>query len=138
MEEAAAAGMAAGIGVGVLIFELALLAFIVITGWKVFEKAGQPGWAMLIPFYNYYIWAKIAGKPGYWVILYLIPLVNIVFAIMTHHGISKAFGKDTGFTVGLVLLGIVFYPILAFGDAQYIGPDGQAAAGDPEVLDQGV
>lgn len=103
---------------------LAIVVLLIASQWKVFEKAGQPGWACLIPIYNAYILLKIAGKPGWWLLLYLIPIVNIVIAIWTINMISKSFGKDEGFTVGLTLLGIVFWPILAFSDARYIGPYG--------------
>jgi hypothetical protein len=108
--------------------ELAFLVFLVITFWKIFEKAGQPGWACLVPFYNAYIFLKISGKPGWWLILFCIPLVNMIFLIWATNMLSKSFGKDEGFTVGLLLLGIVFYPILAFGDAKYIGPFGDPVA----------
>src|SRR5687767_8317158 len=97
---------------------LAIAVFLIASQWKVFEKAGQPGWACLIPIYNIYILLKIAGKPGWWLVMYLIPVVNLIFAIWTINMISKSFGKDEGFTVGLTLLGIVFWPILGFGDAR--------------------
>jgi len=90
--------------------------------WKVFAKAGQPGWACLIPIYNIYVMIQIAKKPVWWLaIILLVPLVNIIFLIMLLHEISKAFGKDVGFTVGLLFLGIVFWPVLAFGNAEYQG-----------------
>jgi hypothetical protein len=89
--------------------------------WKVFEKAGQPGWASIIPIYNCYILLKIASKPGWWLILMFIPLVNLVIAFITYLGIAENFGKSTGFAVGLFFLPFIFFPILAFGDAQYSG-----------------
>ena len=92
--------------------------------WKVFEKAGQPGWAAIIPIYNLYIMTKIAGKPGWWVIMFLIPFVNLIFAIWLYNMVSKSFGKDEGFTAGLVILGFIFWPILGFGGARYLGPFG--------------
>lgn len=105
------------------------IAIIVIAGqWKAFEKAGQPGWACIIPIYNMYILLKIGGKPTWWLLLFLIPIVNIVIAIWTMNMISKSFGKDEGFTVGLVLLGLIFWPILGFGDAVYRGPFGDPVA----------
>ena len=110
------------------LFELALIVLIIAGFWKVFEKAGQPGWAAIIPIYNLYIMCKIGGKSGWWVLLMCIPAVNLIFAIWLTNMISKSFGKDEGFTVGLVLLGFVFYPILGFGDARYLGP-----YGDPEA-----
>ena len=110
----------------VLICVFALLQ--IIAQWKVFTKAGQPGWACIIPIYNIYIMTKIAGKPGIWVLWMIIPLVNIVFVIWLYNMISKSFGHDEGFTVGLILLGIIFWPILGFGPSKYQGPYGNPAA----------
>lgn len=102
-----------------MIFGLLFLVLIIYSLWKVFEKAGQPGWAAIIPFYNLYIMLKIAKKPGWWLILMFIPLVNLVIFILTYIAFAKAFGKGTGFALGLVFLGFIFFPLLAFGDAQY-------------------
>ena len=110
------------------LFLLLLFVVIIVANWKIYEKAGQPGWASIIPIYNMYILLKIVGKPTWWLILMIIPVVNIVFIIWAINMLSKSFGKDEGFTVGLLLLGFVFYPILGFGDAQYKGP-----YGDPEA-----
>ena len=96
---------------------LAIIVLIIASIWKVFTKAGHPGWAALIPIYNLYILLQIAGRPGWWLLLYLIPFVNVVVAIMVAVGVAKAFGKDAGFGVGLALLGFIFYPILGFGSA---------------------
>jgi len=112
----------------VIIFCLAIAVFIIAAMWKVFVKAGQPGWAAIIPIYNLYILTKIAGKPGWWVLLFFIPLVNYVFIVWLYNMVSKSFGKDEGFTVGLVLLGIIFWPILGFGGAKYQGPFGDPVA----------
>ncbi|MEA2042760.1 MAG: DUF5684 domain-containing protein, partial [Bacteroidota bacterium] len=95
--------------------------------WKIFEKAGKPGWASIIPIYNLIVLLEIVGKPVWWFILYLIPIVNIIFLIWTINLLSKSFGKDEGFTIGLILLGVVFYPILGFGDAEYKGPAAKEA-----------
>lgn len=100
----------------------------IIAQWKVFVKAGQPGWACIIPIYNIYIMTKIAGKPGIWVLLMIIPIVNIVLAIWLMNMISKSFGHDEGFTVGLILLSFIFWPILGFGDSKYLGPYGNPEA----------
>lgn len=106
-----------------------LIGIVQIAGmWKVFTKAGQPGWAAIIPIYNIYIMTKIGGKPGWWTLLCLIPGINIIFSIWIHNMISKSFGKSEAFTVGLVLLGFIFWPILGFGDARYLGPYGDQAA----------
>jgi hypothetical protein len=101
-----------------------IILLIIIAWWKIFEKAGQAGWKAIIPIYNAYVLLKIVGKPGWWLILFFIPLVNLVFIIWTYNMLSKSFGKDEAFTVGLVLLGFVFFPILGFGSAKYLGPYG--------------
>jgi hypothetical protein len=110
------------------VFVFAIVIFFIITYWKIFEKAGRPGWEVLIPVYNYFIMMKIIGKPWWWLLLMCIPIVNFVFIVMAVNMLSKSFGKDEGYTVGLLLLGVVFYPLLAFGDARYIGPYGDPAA----------
>jgi len=119
-----------------MLFWLAIAVIIVIGGWKVFEKAGQPGWAILIPFFNAYILLKIAGRPGWWLVLYFIPLVNVVIAIVVAVDIAKAFGQSAlfGFLL-LFLLGGVGFLILGFGNYRYLGPPNApptvAASGQP-------
>jgi hypothetical protein len=103
----------------VALIQLAVIVLIVVALWKVFLKAGQPGWAAIVPFYNWYILLKVAGKPGWWLILLFIPLVNIVIIFLACLGVAENFGKGTGFAVGLFFLGFIFFPILAFSDAQY-------------------
>ena len=104
------------------IFWCAVILLEIAAMWKVFQKAGQPGWAAIIPIYNTIVLIQIAGKPVWWILLYLIPVVNIVIAIIVMHNISKNFGKGVGFTLGLIFLSPIFFPILAWGDAQYLGP----------------
>ncbi|HEX2608485.1 MAG TPA: DUF5684 domain-containing protein [Flavisolibacter sp.] len=112
-----------------ILLVLILIAAVMLASlWKIFQKAGKPGWAALIPFYNYYMLLKIAGKPGTWMWLLFIPIVNYVYLIWTYNMISKSFGKSEGFTVGLVLVGIVFWLVLAFGDSVYLGPYGNREA----------
>ncbi len=96
------------------------LAVVVVAGyWKVFTKAGQPGWAAIVPFYNAYVMLQIANKPSWWSILFFIPIVNVVAAILVSIGIAEKFGKSSGFGVGMALLSFIFVPILGFGDARY-------------------
>jgi hypothetical protein len=97
----------------------AAIVFFLATMWRVFEKAGKPGWASLIPIYNGLVMLDMAGKPRWWFFLYLIPLVNIVVAFKVVIEIAHRFGKSTAFGIGLALLGFIFFPILAFGDAAY-------------------
>ncbi|MCC6970734.1 MAG: hypothetical protein IT434_10985 [Phycisphaerales bacterium] len=110
---------------GELIFAVIYLAIaiLVIAGfWKTFAKAGEPGWAAIIPIFNTYILLKIAGRPWWWLVLYFIPIVSLVVWIVVAIDIAKAFGKGTGFGVGLALLPFIFFPVLGFSDAQYQGP----------------
>src|SRR6266446_4527142 len=90
--------------------------------WKVFSKAGQPGWAAIIPIYNWIVWCKIVGRPWWWILLLLIPFVNLIILIILMIDLAKSFGKGVGFGIGLILLAVIFFPILGFGSAQYQGP----------------
>ena len=95
---------------------------------KVFKKAGRPGWAVIVPIYNLYVLFDIAWGKGIMFLLMLIPVVNFVIMIMLYVKLAKAFGKSGGFAAGLIFLNLIFTCILGFGSAQYIGPDGVAAA----------
>jgi len=101
---------------------LAVVLFYIYVGWRIFEKADQPGWAAVIPIYNLVVLLRIVGRPMWWIILLLIPVVNLIAAALIYIDLSKSFGKSTGFGIGLLLLGVIFGPILAFGDAPYQGP----------------
>jgi len=105
-------------------FIIALITFIIVAEWKVFQKAGQPGWAVLVPFYNFYIMLKIVGKPGWWLLLLFVPFVNVVIGFYVIHLLSLSFGKNLGFSLGLIFLSFIFYPILGYGDAKYKGTAG--------------
>lgn len=110
-----------------MIVWLLVVVLMIASMWKIFSKAGQPGWASIIPIYNLYIWCKMVGRPGWWVLLMLIPFVNFIIAIILCIDLAKSFGKGVGFGIGLAFLGIIFLPILAFGSAQYQGPAAGAA-----------
>lgn len=101
---------------------LAIIVLIIASLWKIFTKAGQPGWASIVPIYNIIVLCKIVGKPTWWILLMLIPIVNLVIAIILANELSKSFGKSVGFTIGLIFLPFIFYPMLAFGDATYTAP----------------
>lgn len=107
-----------------IIFYLAIFVLLIASLWKIFTKANKPGWACLIPIYNYIVMLEIIGKPWWWLLLFFIPIVNIVFGIWATNLLSKSFGKTEGFTVGLLLFSIIFIPILGLGSAQYVGPAG--------------
>ena len=104
------------------IIYLAVIVLEIAGWWLLFAKAGRPGWGAIIPVYNVYLMCKISGRPGWWLILFLIPFVNIVIAIIVAIDIAKAFGKDALYGVGLAILGFIFAPILGFGDATYTQP----------------
>jgi uncharacterized membrane protein YhaH (DUF805 family) len=110
---------ATGGGIFFMLLALALTVLMIAAMWRVFEKAGEPGWAALIPIYNLYILLKIAGKPAWWLLLFVIPFVNFIAVIMVALAIARNFGKGVGFGLGLLVLGPVFYPILAWGDSRY-------------------
>jgi len=109
-------------GMGALLIQLALAVLAIAGMWQVFVKAGKPGWAAIIPIYNAVVLLEIAGKPIWWIILLLIPCVNIVIVIIVMIALAERFGKGAGFGIGLALLGFIFFPILGFGDARYLGP----------------
>jgi len=111
-----------------VIISLLIAVLMIVAMWKIFTKAGQPGWASIIPIYNIYILCKIVGRPGWWVLLMFIPLVNFIIAIILCIDLAKSFGKGAGFGIGILLLGFIFLPILAFGDAQHQGAASATAA----------
>ncbi|MDI9469995.1 MAG: DUF5684 domain-containing protein [Bacillota bacterium] len=104
---------------------LIYLLFSLITYWRIFRKAGEPGWAVLIPIYNAYVLFKITWGKGWYFLLMLIPLVNLVIAIVTLLKLAQAFGYGGGFVVGLILLYPIFMLILAFGRSYYYGVPGR-------------
>jgi len=111
-------GLAAmGVVFGVVYLAIAIL--VIAALWKVFTKAGQPGWACLVPIYNILVLLKITGKPAWWVILFFVPIANLVFAIIVAIALAEKFGKGAGYGIGLAFLPVVFYPMLGFGSATY-------------------
>jgi ABC-type sulfate transport system permease subunit len=104
-----------------LLIYAVLILINIVALWRVFQKAGEPGWAAIIPFYSTYVLLRIVGRPGWWLILFFIPLVNIVISIVVAVYLAKAFGKGPGFAVGLIFLPFIFCPILGFGSAKYEG-----------------
>ena len=110
-----------------IIIYLAVVVLEIAAMWKVFEKAGKPGWAAIVPIYNIIVMLEIVGKPTWWVVLLLVPIVNYVILIWMINLMSLSYGKTTGFTLGLIFLAPIFWPILGFGDAQYVGPAAKEA-----------
>ncbi|SRR6266404_2672766 len=103
----------------VWVIDVVLSVLMIAAMWKVFTKAGQPGWGAIIPIVNLYFLCKVAGRPGWWVLLLLICLP--IFFIIICIDVAKRFGKGGGFAVGLIFLPFIFFPILGFGSAQYQG-----------------
>ena len=120
------------------IFIMVLVAVMMVSMWKMFVKAGKPGWAAIVPVYNIIVLLEIVGKPAWWVILFFIPVVNLVASILVYIEIAKAFGKGTGFAVGMVLLPYVFFPMLGFGSAKYQGVSAPATQVAPPAEPQVV
>lgn len=127
MNEYESNGILAGIGTGAVILYLAIVVIMIIGMWKVFEKAGKPGWAAIIPIYNLIVLIEIVGKPMIWILWLIIPCVNFVFIVWLYNLVAKSFGKSEGFTVGMLIFPYIFWPILGFGSAIYLGPSAAEA-----------
>ena len=137
------AGEAGGLFAGLMafiatmwLFALVIMVIMIIGMWKVFEKAGREGWKSLIPFYNMYVLTEISGQNGWLFLLCLIPGVGaLVWSIMVSIKLAPAYGKDTAFAVGLILLAPIFYMILGFGSAKYVlgGAPAGAKSGEPKA-----
>ncbi len=100
---------------------LCVVGFSIAGIWATFAKAGEPGWGAVIPIYNVIILLRVAGRPLWWILLFIIPGVNVLIAVIVSIDIAQNFGKGAGFGLGLALLGFIFYPVLGFSDARY-GP----------------
>lgn len=107
---------------------------VIISYWKLFMKAGRPGWASIIPIYNGIVFIQIAGRPTWWILLFLIPFVNIIFAIIVLYDFLAKFGKGIGYLFGTIFLGVIFWPILAFDDSTYQGATPAQAAPQPGTV----
>jgi hypothetical protein len=106
------------LGVGLIVTVVVIVAL-----WRIFTKAGRPGWAAIIPFYNAYVLLKIVGRPGWWLVLLFIPLVNVVIGIILAIDLARSFGKGGLFAFfGLIVFSLIGYCVLGFGNARYLGP----------------
>ncbi len=111
-------GGGAGPGPGLFV-TLAIVVVVVAGLWKTFEKAGEPGWAAIVPIYNLYVLVRISGNAWWWLLLFLIPVVNILAQAKISIDVAGKFGQGILFGLGLMLLSFIFYPILGFGNYQY-------------------
>lgn len=102
--------------------------FMIVCFWKIFEKAGQPGWHAIIPIWNTLVMLKIAGRPWWWIFMFLIPFVNFVFAILLVLSLGRSFGRSAAFSIIMLLFcGVIGFAMLAFGGSRYLGPGGNQA-----------
>lgn len=127
---AAAAGLLAFFA-AYFLFILVVAIFYVVCTWKIFTKAGKPGWASIIPIYNQIVLLEIVNKPVWWIALFFIPFANIVVSILLAIELARVFGKSDAFAILLILVPIVGYPMLAFDkNVHYKGvaPTAPAAA----------
>jgi hypothetical protein len=111
-----------------LVLYIAVIAVMIAAQWKVYTKAGEPGWACIVPVFNLYILLQIVGRPWWWLLLLLVPIVNFFIVIIVYMDLAKSFGRGLGFSLGLLLLPVIFFPILGFGDDEYQGPAALAQA----------
>lgn len=122
-------GVVAGALATYSVLIIALTVISIIANWKINTKAGEPGWACLVPIYANVVQFKIVGLNPWLLLLYIVPVLNIiaaaVFAIMVPFRLAKSFGKDIGWGFGLWLLPFIFYLILGFGKSEYVGPNGE-------------
>lgn len=107
-----------GSGIGLVLY-LAILTIMIAAYWMLFTKAGKAGWLSIIPIINLAIMLEIVKRPVWWLVLYLVPFVNIVIHLIVTLDTARAFGKGSGFGLGLFFLPVIFYPILGFGSARY-------------------
>ncbi len=119
-------GVNGGVIAGIIIAEIVVMGLVLMG---TFKKAGQPVWAAFVPIVNYYYLLKIAGRPGWWLILYFVPCVNIIILIIVLNDLSKSFGHGVGFTIGLIFLSIIFFLILSYDSKPYLAPAAASGAG---------
>ena len=119
------------------IISLVLCVFVLVCMWIIFRKAGKPGWAAIVPFYNLYVLFEITWGSGMRFLLLLIPIYNIILSIQTQVRLAKAFGKSGCFAAGLVFLPYIFIPLLAFGKETYQGVPVKAAPYQNNPYQQG-
>jgi hypothetical protein len=124
----------------IIIAVIAVIVLMIVSTWKVFEKAGKPGWAAIIPIYSTIVMVQISKKPMWWAAILLLggvipvvgPIAALVGGVIINMAVAKSFGKSEGFGVGMALLGLIFWPMLAFSDAKY---EGEEAAESDDLLD---
>lgn len=125
-------GSGGGMGIGWMLFCLAVAVIVIVGLWRVFAKAGKPGWAAIVPIYNLVVLLEIVGKPLWWIVLFIIPIVNFVAGILVNVELAKCFGRSIFFALGLIFIPVIFFPILGFGSSKYLGAAGASASQQPQ------
>jgi len=107
---------------GIELFAVLTLTVVIFAGlWKVFQKAGGPGWAAIIPIYNLYVLVKVSGNTWWWFLMFFIPILNFFATLKVSINVAGKFNRGLLFGLGLMFLSFIFYPVLGFGDYQYQG-----------------
>jgi len=126
-----------GMAIGLILFYLAIILILIVAYIKIFMKANRKWWEAIVPVYNSYVLLKIVGRPGWWLLLWFIPFVNIVISIIVMIDLAKAFGKGVGTGLGLMFLSPIFAPLMAFSDSyKYKGVGATAATQKPTTATQ--
>lgn len=110
----------AAIGQVSTIFYIVIVFLMIVSMWKIFVKAGKAGWASLVPIYNTIVMLEIVKLPVWYILLMFVPIVNVIIGVVVMAKMAKAFGKGTGFVLGMLFLPLIFYPILAFDKSEYV------------------
>jgi len=125
-----------GLGFIGTILYIAIIVFFIYCMWRIFVKAGKPGWTAIVPIYNVLVELEIVGRPWWWLLLMFVPGVNVVVGIIIMLDLARVFGSSSSFGIGLILLPFIFIPILGLGDAEYLEPN--AGQPLPPTTDQPV
>ena len=104
---------------------LVFVVAVIVGWWMIFTKAGEAGWKSIIPIWNVLVLLRIVGREWWWILLMLIPIVNLIVWIIVALDLAKSFGRGTGFGIGLIILAPIFSLILGFGSDTYQGPAGR-------------
>lgn len=105
----------------VLVFTIILALILIASTWRIFMKAGIPGWCAVIPLYNNYKLCYLAMGHGLLFVLFFIPIVNVLFSFIMYTFLARAYGKGFLFGMGLVFFPFIAFPILGFGRSRYLG-----------------
>ncbi len=106
------------------VFSIVVPIFMIVAMWKLIAKAGRPGWASIVPIYNFVVMMQITGKSAWWILGMFVPFLNLYVYCRMMVNMAQVFGRGVGFGIGNIFLPFIFLPILAFGGATYQNPKG--------------